>query len=186
MWVCCPKVKSTPRARNSTPYEMGHDPKQYPVERVLAAADLASSMRPGVTAQLEKAMQDADSGVRYWGVMGILMRGADEVQKVRPALEKSLEDPSPHVRIAAAEALGRYGSEEDLRTVVPLLIKLSNSPEVGSYVAIHALNAIDALGKKAALWKKEIAAVPAVDPKSPARVNTEYTTRLLERLKQTL
>jgi arylsulfatase A-like enzyme len=173
------------RAKNSTPYEMGHDPKQYPVDRVLAAADLASSMRPA-TARLEKAMKDADSGVRYWGVMGILMRGADEVTKARPALTECLRDPSPHVRIAAAEALGRFGMEEDVNAVVPVLIKLANSPEVGSYVAIHALNAIDTLGRKAAPWKQEIAALPAIDPKSPARVNTEYTTRLLERIKQTL
>ena len=83
-----PEGEMHARARNSTPYEMGHDPKKFPVERILAAADLASSMQPGVTAQLENAMKDPDSGVRYWGVMGVLMRGADEVTKCRrPAQE---------------------------------------------------------------------------------------------------
>ena len=173
------------RATQSTPYEMGHDGKQYPMERIFAAADLASSTRPGVTGQLETAMKDADSAVRYWGVMGVLMRGADEVKKAQPALRKSLNDPSPHVRIAAAEALGRYDDAE-IQKVVPLLIQHANAPLMGVYVAIQALNAIDALGKKAAPWKAEIAAMKEVDPKAPARVSVEYTKRLIERLNETL
>src|SRR5262249_15616903 len=154
------------RAKNSTPYEMGHDPKQYPVARILAVAELASSMQPGVAIQLETAMKDPDSGIRYWGVMGVLMRGADEVAKMRPVLQKSLMESNPHVRIAAAEALGRYGTQEDLSTVVPLLIKHADSPQAGSFVAIHALNAIDSLGKKALPWKDQIVALPPTDPKS--------------------
>ena len=38
--------------RKSSPYEMGHDAKRFPVARILAAADLASSLKPGVTAEL--------------------------------------------------------------------------------------------------------------------------------------
>jgi hypothetical protein len=55
-----------------------------------------------------------------------------------------------------------------------------------SYIAIHALNAIDALGKKAAPLKEQIAALPTFDPKSPARVNTEYTSNLVNWLKTSL
>jgi hypothetical protein len=69
---------------------------------------------------------------------------------------------------------------------MPLLLKLANSIESNSFVAIHALNAIDAIGRKAAPWKKEITALPLVDPNSPARVNQEYTTRLVSWLKETL
>ena len=174
------------RAENSTPYEMGHDPRKYPLERVLAAADLASSMRPGVTSQLENAMKDPDSGVRYWGVMGVLMRGGEEVKAAHAALEKALTDSSPHIRIAAAEALGRYGTAKDIQIVLPLLVRLADSSLNNSYVAIQALNAIDAIGKTAAPWKAEIAKLPAVDPKSPARVNSEYTQKLLDRLIETL
>ncbi len=181
-----PEGEMHERAKGSTPYELSRDPKKFPFERILATADLASSLQPGVTAQLETAMKDADSAVRYWGVMGVLMRGADEVAKLAPALRKSLGDTSPHVRIAAAEALGKYGTAEDLRTLMPLLVKLANAPETNAYIAIHALNAIDTLGEKAKPWKTEILAVGVVDPKSPARVNSEYTKRLVERLTITL
>jgi arylsulfatase A-like enzyme len=174
------------RAKGSTPYEMGHDPIQYPFDKILAAADLATSMQPGVTGKLQSAMQNADSGVRYWGTMGALMRGTGEVARLRPAMLKALTDISPHVRIAAAEALGRYGSVQDVKSAMTVLMKLANAQETNAYIAIHALNAIDAIGRKAAPWKTEIAALPTVDPKSPARVNSEYTPRLIERLQQTL
>lgn len=181
-----PEGEMHARAGKSAPYDMGHDPKQFPVERILAAADLASFLQPGVTARLEALMKDSDSAVRYWGVMGVLMRGKDEVTKLQTPLRKSLADSSPHVRIAAAEALGLHGTEQDLQTVVPLLLELANAPKSGSYAAIHALNAIDALGPKARPWKPQILALPTVDPASPERVRTEYTVKLIKRIDETL
>ncbi len=67
-----------------------------------------------------------------------------------------------------------------------MLIQLADSVKSGSYAAIQSLNAIDALGKKAAPLKARLKALPAVDPNSPARVNKEYTTNLLAYLNQTL
>lgn len=181
-----PEGEMHARATNSTPYEMGHNTKQYPVERVLAAADLATSMQPNMTAKLEAAIKDRDAGVRYWGVMGVLIRGKEEAEKCQAALKTAMADASPHVRIAAAEALGKYGSAGDLSAALSLLIDFADSVKHNSYIALHALNAIDALGKKAAPFKDRIAALPTVDPKSPARVNREYTTNLVNRLKETL
>ncbi len=180
-----PEAEFQARAKGSTPYEMGHDPKRYAVERVLAAAQLASSLEAGVTAQLAKALEDADSGVRYWGAMGVLMRGEAAVKALHAALTKALDDAAPSVRIAAAEALGRYGTGADLAKVLPSLLGLADSVKNGSYVALQSLNAIAALGKKAAPLKDKLKTLPAVDPNSPARVNKEYTTNLLKYLNQT-
>ena len=174
------------RAKGSTPYEMGHDPQKYPLERILATADLATSGRPGVTKQLETAMQDPDSGARYWGAMGALIRGATEVQAAHTALVKAMKDTSPHVRIAAAEALGKYGTAEDLKAALAVLIGLADSVSNSSYIAVHALNAIDALGAKSAPLKDQVAKLRTLDPQSPARVNQEYAARLIDRLKTTL
>jgi uncharacterized sulfatase len=108
------------------------------------------------------------------------------VARLQAPLRKCLTDSSPHVRIAAAEALGRYGTEQDLQTVVPLLLDLANAPKSGAYAAIHALNAIDALGPKALPWKARILALPTEDPAAPARVATEYTPKLIKRIRETL
>ncbi len=166
-----PEGEEHARAEGSTPYQMGHDPAKYPVERVLAAADLASSMEPGVTAQLEGLMADADSGVRYWGAMGALIRGAEEVKNGHAALTKALTDHSPHVRIVAAEALGRYGTGDDLGAALDVLIGLADCEKTNIYVATYALEAIDALGTRAAPLKARVAALPLTDPKTPARPN---------------
>jgi uncharacterized sulfatase len=164
-----PEGEEHSRAERSTPYEMGHDPKAYPLERVLAAADLASSMQPGVTMQLQNLMSNADSAVRYWGAMGALIRGVDEVRSCHTALSKALTDPSAHVRIVSAEALGRYGSDEDLRAVLDVLIALADCEKTNVYVATYALEAIDALGKRAAPLKDRVAALPQTDPKTSPR-----------------
>jgi uncharacterized sulfatase len=181
-----PEGEMHARAGKSAPYDMGRDPKRFPVERILAAADLASSLQPGVTARLETLIKDPDNAIRYWGVMGVLMRGRDEVAKLQTLLRKSLADSSAHVRIAAAEALGLHGTEQDIQTVVPLLLELANAPKSGSYAAIHALNAIDALGAKTLPWKAQILALPTADPASPERVRTEYTAKLLQRIGESL
>ncbi|MDE3197609.1 MAG: sulfatase, partial [Acidobacteriota bacterium] len=181
-----PEGEMHARAKGSTPYEMGHDPKRYPVERVLAAADLAASRQSNVTKQLEGAMKDSDAGVRYWGAMGVLIRGADEVRLTRDSLHNALADASPHVRIAAAEALAQHGSDDDRAAALEVLISLADSEKNNSYVAIHALNAIDALGEKAEPLKARVSALTVFDPKSPARVNREYTKNLVNRLKTTL
>jgi arylsulfatase A-like enzyme len=181
-----PEGEMHARAKDSTPYEMGHDPNKFPAERILAAADLATSGRAMATQQLKTAMSDRDAGVRYWGAMGALIRGSEEVRKTHESLTRAMTDSSPHVRIAAAEALGKYGSDEDLKAALAVLIELADSVRNHSYVAMHALNAIDALGKKAAPLKDQLAGLTYVDPKSPARVNEEYTTRLVNRLRARL
>jgi hypothetical protein len=42
------------------------------------------------------------------------------------------------------------------------------------------------LGKKAEPLKQQLASLPTVDPHSPSRVNREYATNLVNRLKATL
>jgi HEAT repeats len=136
--------------------EPGAPGRQLPPVTSLAE----SARRTTVEEQDERAASDPDNAIGYRGVMGVLMRGKDEVAKLQTPLRKSLADSSPHVRIAAAEALGLHGTEQDLQTVVPLLLELANAPKSGSYAAIHALNAIDTLGPKARPWKPQILALP--------------------------
>jgi hypothetical protein len=61
-----------------------------------------------------------------------------------------------------------------------VLLPLANAEKSGAYLAMQALNAIDALGPNAKPWKVQIMALPAADTKAPQRVRTEYIKRLLE------
>lgn len=169
------------RSAGSTPYEMGHDRERYPLERILETAELASMLDPKATATLAERLADADSAVRYWAALGLLMRGAPAVQGRRSELRRALGDASPYVRIVAAEALGRYGDSPDLKEALRVLLELAPADRNGVYVSIAALNAIDELGEKAAPVRAEVARLPREDPNAHERMRS-YIPRLIEHI----
>ncbi len=144
-------------------------------------AELASSLEPDATADLVKAMKHEDSAVRYWAVMGILMRGGEAVENTKPQLREALTDSSPSVRIVAAEALGRYGDASDLNQLLPVLQKLASVRTNSLYISLMALNAIDTLDDKAAPLKEFIAQLPHKDDSVHPRLNA-YVPDLIEKI----
>ncbi len=172
-----PEIHS--RSQGMTPYEMAHDESKYPLNKIMRTADLASSLKEGVNDKLYQAMQDDDSAVRYWGILGLIMRGEDAVKESTSQLHEALKDNAPCVRVAACEALGEYGSEEDLEKVLPELMELSNSDKSGALVATMALNVVDQLGEQCRPYKDQIAKLPKEDPNTHGRMNS-YTGRLLQ------
>ncbi len=153
-----PEIHS--RSQGTTPYAIGHDPQSYPLERIMAVADSATSRDPAALVDLKKATSDKDSAVRYWAALGMLIRGRDAVASARPQLRQCLADPAPAVRIAAAWALGRHGPADDLDMALPVLLELSDYREHGVYVALMALNAIDDLDQKALPILDDLQALP--------------------------
>lgn len=175
-----PEAEMQSRAKGSTPYEVGHDDSRYPMKRVMETAEIASSLKGG-EAELRKRIQDPDSGVRYWALLGLLMRGPDAVKAARSDVQKALKDASPSVRIAACEALGRYGTDEDLKEVLRVLLELAPPDTNGVYVSMLALNVIDVLGPKADPIKPQLKTIARKDPAADARLGS-YVERLLERI----
>lgn len=159
-----PEAEMHRRSTGSTPYDLGHDDRKYPLERILAMADLASSLEPAALPRLQAALtDDLDSAVRYWAAMGILMRGKDAVMSSGEVLKKALSDESACVQIAAAEALGLFGTGQSIEQAVPTLLELADVSRHGVYVSMLALNAIDHLGSLAERAKAAIAALPRSD-----------------------
>ncbi len=166
-----PEAERYRRARlaGMTLGELARDDRWYPLERILDAADRAARRDPEMVPWLRSAVQNADSAVRYWAAMGLLIRGPSAVSAAQEELRALLNDDSPSVRIVAAEALGRYGSGE-LRTEVERTLRELMSPErTGAYVSLEALNALAAMPEIAASLRREIAALPRRDPNAPAR-----------------
>lgn len=73
------------------------------------------------------------------------------------------------MRIAAAEALGRFGSAADVDRALPVLLELADAEAHGAYMAMLALNAIDRLGGLASEARDAIRALPATDPTDASR-----------------
>lgn len=168
------------RAAGTTPYDLGHDRDKYPLERILNIADAAASGRQEHLPDLKRALRDPDSAVRYWAVMGLLIRGSEQVVPSATDLAGLLGDSCPEVRIVAAEALGRYGSEQQANHALDVLMELASPVKNGAYVAIEALNALDQIGPRAAGKVAAIKALPLKDPKAPERANS-YVDRLVAR-----
>jgi uncharacterized sulfatase len=137
------------RSKGSTPYEMGHDRQKFDFDIVFLAAEMASSLRPDDLPKLKDLLEQSDdSAVRYWAATGLLTQREAGVAAAHDALTAALSDKSPIVRITAAEALGRFGSEADLRPALDVLIHFAR-PEANAYLAVAAWNALDYLDDRA-------------------------------------
>jgi len=167
------------RAAGTTIYEMAHDEDRYPLERIFAMAQTASTRDPEKTDELRDALSDPDSGIRYWAAMGLLIRGADGVAAGRDELHAALQDESPTVRTVAAWAFGEYGNQDDQAAAIDALSELILPVEQGPYVAILAVNVVDMLGPTAAKLHPKLANMTSKHPTAPGRVNG-YVDRLLE------
>jgi uncharacterized sulfatase len=180
--VCfLPESEMHSRATGSTPYEVARDDAKYPLARIVAAAELASNLDPAALPELTKLLTDSDSAVRYWAVLGHLMRGQSAVAAQQDTLETALRDPSPSVRIAAAEALGMYGGDEAREAALRVLAELAPPEKSGVLVAMPALAAIEALGDKAAPLH---GLVRELNPRGPSPDNRfdSYVPRLIENI----
>ncbi len=166
------------RSAGTTPYDLGHDPK-FPFARIYEVAELASSLRAEDAPALKSALADADSAVRYWAVLGLSMRGADAVRTAHAEITKCLDDATSDVRIAAAEALGRYGTSADLECVLPLLAQAADASKTDVLTAMAALNALTALGDKAAPVAAAVKALPEKGNSPDPRFNS-YIPRIQE------
>ena len=146
----------------ASPYEMGHDDYRYPLRDVIPAAEAASSrlVDQETISKLREAFQHYDSAVRYWAATGALIRRDAGVRAFHRELHDALIDESPYVRIAAAEALGRYGADGEADRALAVLMELAPADKNGIYISMEALNAIDYLDERAAPAKAAIAALP--------------------------
>ena len=138
-----PEYEMHRRAQGRTPYDVAHDSRLNPIERLQEAADLANRAAPADLPELVKLLHDDEAAVRYWGATGLLALG----QRAAPAAKAmvaALRDPAPNVRIAGAEALCHIGRLDD---GLPVLIEGLKHPT--PFIRLRAINALDRLGEDA-------------------------------------
>jgi arylsulfatase A-like enzyme len=172
------------RAQGRSPYDLARDEKAYDYAKIAKAAELASDYSYTDDALLLKNLSDSDSAVRYWGAMGFLIRGGNAIFAGKSALRMSLQDPSPFVRIVAAETLATYGTEEDIKSSLDILADLAPTSKSGVLVSMAALSAIEAVGKKAEPAYDKIHDMQTKG-ESPDDRYDGYVPRLLQNLSET-
>ena len=148
--VCfLPESELHSRTVGSTPYELARNDAKYPMDRIVAAAELASNLDPAALPELKKFLNDSDSAVRWWASLGHLMRGQAAVAANQEALQNALQDQASPVRIVAAQALGMFGDDATMAIALNVLRDLSLPQKNGVLVSMSALAAIEALGDRA-------------------------------------
>ena len=172
------------RSEGTTPYDMAHDEKLYPLARILKSAGEASSMKPDAIADLKSGFSDSDSAIRYWSAMGMLMRGPAGVTAAHDELLKAAKDSSTYVQVAANWALAKHGGDADRSLALPLLVNLANWSQHDVFTSISALNAIGDLGDKAKPIAEQLKTLPSKG-ESPDGRFSGYVARLLADLNGT-
>ena len=167
------------RCEGSTPYELARDDARYPLDRILAAAELASNLDPAALPELKSLMADPDSAVRYWAALGHLMRGSEAVAGNQAGLREALSDPSPYVRIVAAHALVEYGDAAHVPAALTTLGDLASPQTHGVLISMFALGVIEGLGDKAATLHEVVRQLPPKGPSPDGRYNS-YVPRLIQ------
>jgi len=171
-----PEGERFSRGQGESPYDLARDEQRYPYDRIAAAAELASMLDPESLDELRDLMKDSDSAVRSWGALGIQMRGREAVTSSKGWLLRRLADTSPFVRIVAAHSLVEFGDQRDLKIGSDVLLKCADWSRNDVFVAIAALNSLDALRDKVT-FTNEIRRLPTTGPAPDARY-TDYVPRL--------
>lgn len=122
---------------NMTIYEMVRDPKLYNLSALLDAADLALEKDPANREALMKLLNNPDSGLRYWGIVGCFLLNDPQ------AGLKGLDDDSHEVRAMAAWLLIHTGEKEKGFKCLENLLKTH------SYATLMVLNMMDWIGEDA-------------------------------------
>ncbi len=135
------------KAHNMTIYEMVRNPELYDLPAYLDAADLALEGNPANLGQLRRLLASDDDGLRYWGVVGVMMLDAPSDEALA-ALKLRLGDPVHEVRAMAAWALLRTETATDIaRACLRALL------ENRSDVSLLVLNIIDLLDEDPAIYR---------------------------------
>jgi hypothetical protein len=156
----------------TTIHQMVRDPALYDLPAYLDAADLALAKDPSKQPRLIEFLASKDSGIRFWGSVGLLQLGKADA-KAQAALERVLDDPCGEVRAMAAWVLLASGNPAKAQAALAAVIQ-NHTP-----ATLWALNVLD--------WAQPDIGpyVPAMDSLfTGANRPTAYEQRMVEFLRQ--
>jgi len=113
------------RAQGSTVYEYAQS-ENYQLEEIYEAAEMVGNKNVA-TESLLKQTKNEDSGVRYWTVIALMQRLEKDPELIS-ALETLLDDTSPAVALASAEALCKLDLEESALPVIEKYLRMDEEP----------------------------------------------------------
>ena len=101
-----------------TLYELVRDPKLYPLEDYLNAADLALSRDPANLPAFVKNLANPDEGLRWWAINGLKNLGPEAKSAQKEILQAAQNDSAQEVRLLAAWILHDFGEIDTYQDVI--------------------------------------------------------------------
>ena len=122
---------------------------EFPLDEIFEVANLAADSSPQGLDKLISASQNPSPTIRYWAALGMLVHGARGFDAASESLDRLLDDNSPVVAIVAAEALAKYGGDDQKQLAISKLIQFADFNNSNIMAAVHALNAIERVAEHA-------------------------------------
>ena len=113
------------RSVGSTPYEYAQS-ERFNLNEIYKAAEMVGDNSVDTKTLLLKT-KDEDSGVRYWAIIALMQRLENKPEMI-DALETLLDDSSPAVALASAEALCKLDREEKALPVIEKYLRMDEEP----------------------------------------------------------
>ncbi|HBJ36707.1 MAG TPA: sulfatase [Planctomycetaceae bacterium] len=172
-------------AAERTPYQYGQDMRDYPLGKIFDVAQLASAIDDQTSetiAGLVKLAGDEHPVVRYWGTLGLRMRGEAAVKLSSDLLVQRLDDSSLAVQIVAAQSLALFGLQADRELAIARLKARADWSVNDVFTTMNAMVGLESLGVELASHADEIKKLPATGSAPHGRYDS-YVPRLLANLK---
>ena len=126
-------------------YEASRRTGAYPLQRVMALANVAAQGKAENLPFLVSHLDDEHEVIRYWAAQGLLIAGGRAVGQISRIRDRLEQEESPQVRVPLAEALANLTDNQHPVTVLAQI--LDNDPKPA--VRLQAINALTYIGEKA-------------------------------------
>lgn len=178
-----PEAEMIRRAADRAPGDLLEASPRSLTRRWLAAAETSARRETADLPRLDRLARHRDGGVRYWAAQGYLVRGAEAVSAGRETLRRLVDDESPSVRVAAAQALATHGHPADRVVALDALMASADVRRNDYLVSVAALNALDPLvARLTPVQRERLAALPRRAPPEVSGRMNDYLQRLLDSL----
>jgi uncharacterized sulfatase len=164
-----PEFEAGRISQGSTPFETARTPNAYPLQKIREIAGLVGVA--GSTDKQSRLLEESSHyAVRYWAAVGLHASGQGSA-----ALNSALEDPSPPVRIEAADALLQRG---DNPKALEVLVHELQANDLD--VVLLAARALQLLGEKSrpALPHIRAAQKKAASNNNPINLFIDFATTM--------
>lgn len=149
---------------DTTASQIRMDPKAYPLEKILETAELTGA-GPSVIGRQVKLLNDPNSMIRYWAIIGIYSQDWKKAN-IQQALLKCLDDPAPYVRYEAAMLCYKYSKNKKAKKVL-----IEGINEDHPWLVYHAVRKIQLLFDDAAEF------IPAINELKEKRKTVKDHTK---------